>query len=167
MPQDKGAEGHERLVSLFRAAGADDPEGWADSEVRENISQLARYCFLRRLWSDQIDSWSDPVWIDNYIQEAEREPNAAFADAGVALRRMRDLGASPTDIARMARAVAYEVTFGVLDHVDSGGDEQLDERFPGWRLMELDGEELTGRHVAGLHEDVLMMDPSGREGRPR
>src|SRR5262249_3953320 len=40
------------------------------------------------------------------------------------------------------------------------------EDAPGWRLMETrpPSDQLTGRDVGGLHEDILMLDPSGRDG---
>jgi hypothetical protein len=166
MSQDGEADRFDKLVSRFRGLGADDPEGWARSEVSENIAQLARYCFSALLWREEIDRWSDPAWIDTFVTQTERDPEAPFADAGIALRRLRDLGASPIEIGRIGRAIAYEVVFGVLSHLDDGGDVELGDEFPGWRLMELDGEELTGRDVGGLHEEILSMDPSGREGRP-
>ncbi|MCP4385018.1 MAG: hypothetical protein GY798_27005 [Hyphomicrobiales bacterium] len=40
----------DELSAIFKALGADDPEGWAGSEIRENIPQLARFLFLRQAW---------------------------------------------------------------------------------------------------------------------
>lgn len=62
--------------------------------------------------------------------------------------------------------VAYSTAFGVLYRIDEGSDLAAGDA-PGWVLMETlaDGRP-TGRSVAALHEDILTMDPTGREGRP-
>ena len=64
--------------------------------------------------------------------------------------------------------IAYESVFGVLNAIDDEYDPEVDDDpLPGWRLMELDPQgDLTGRDVGGLHESILGMDPTGREGRP-
>ncbi|MFC8515812.1 hypothetical protein [Streptomyces sp. NPDC057257] len=46
----------EKLTRLFAALGADDPQGWAESEVAEDLPQLARYRLLRAL-SQDVRSW--------------------------------------------------------------------------------------------------------------
>jgi len=38
------------LAERLRLAGAADPESWALSEVSEDIAQLTRFLFLRRVW---------------------------------------------------------------------------------------------------------------------
>jgi hypothetical protein len=50
--------------------------------------------------------------------------------------------------------------------VDEGYDPDAPEDAPGWRLMETTAAsgQLTGSDVGGLHEDILMLDPSGCEG---
>ena len=102
------------------------------------------------------------------IGEAERDQTGFFADAGGALRRLRGLGATPEDLGRVARYVAYSSVFGTLNTIDSGEDPELGDEYPGWALMETShpDEAVTGRDVGGLHESLLSMDPSGREGRP-
>jgi hypothetical protein len=156
----------QRLVRRFRELGADDAESWARSEASENFPQLARFAFLRALWPNHIDRWTEFGWIDGFIAAARREPSGAFADAGLALARLIDAGASRDDLGRVARAIAYETVFADLERIDSGGDIDLPRDFPGWRLIETDAaDELTGRHVGGLHESLLTLDPSGREGR--
>jgi len=171
IPEDK-QHAYELLVERFRLAGAPDPESWASSETRENLAQLARYCFLKRLWPRIIDPWRDePDWFEHYVTNAEKSPHGAFADAGLALQRLLGLGASRQDVGRVARAVAYAVVFRLLHHLDYGVDpalaEQFRDQYPGWALMELgpDGEP-TGSDLGGLYESILSMDPSGREGSP-
>jgi hypothetical protein len=167
-PRSKRQQARE-LVSIFRDLGADNPQDWARSEVSENIPQLARFLFLRRIWPDQIDCWShDPEQsITKQIRDAERNPTGHFADAGAALKRMTERGITADDIASVARMVAYETAFAITDRVDEGHDPDAPGEVPGWILMETDANgRMTGRNVGGLHEDLLTMDPSGREGQP-
>ncbi|MFI7423269.1 hypothetical protein [Nonomuraea sp. NPDC049684] len=76
-------------------------------------------------------------------------------------------GADRDDLARLARASAYEAVFGLLYRLTAHGqDDEAPDNSPGWRLMETTATgELTGRAVRSLHEDLLGMDPSGREGQ--
>lgn len=99
------------------------------------------------------------------IEQAENDPTDSFADSGLALRRMLDAGITLDDIGSVARMIAYEAVFNVLEIIDEGYDSDIEK--PGWALMELDETgEPTGRHVAALHEDILIMDSSGVEGEP-
>lgn len=54
----------------------------------------------------------------------------------------------------------------MLSVLDEGYDPQAPADAPGWQLMETGAasKQLTGRDVRGLHEDILSLDPSGREG---
>jgi hypothetical protein len=156
------------LVELLIAAGIHDAEEWVRSELTENIAQTASAMFLRSIWPNHIDPYTrDLGWIEREIAESERHPRGPFADAGAALGRLLSAGADPEDIGRVARLVAYETSYALLLHVGSGADEDV-ESGPGWRLMEVDQEQdaLTGRPILGLHESLLGMDPSGREGSP-
>lgn len=160
---------HARLVDKLRAVGADQPEAWALSEVAENIPQLARLLVLRHLWRREIDVWREDIsWIQDMVARAKRDPTGYFADAGDALQRLIGLGATPDDLGRIARYVAYSTVFGTLNTIDSGEDPEVGDEYPGWALVETTqpDETITGRFVGGLHEDLLTMDPSGREGRP-
>jgi hypothetical protein len=159
----------ESLIDRLARAEAADPEEWAYSEITENIPQLARFLVLRRLWGDLIDPWRDnAAWIENMIASAEKDPGDYFSDAGLALRRLLEKGVDPADIASIARYVAYETAFGVVHTIDEGHDpEHSGDGWPGWTLIETDANgDSTGRPVGGLHEDLLSLDPSGREGRP-
>jgi uncharacterized protein (DUF2267 family) len=126
LPAAQQARANE-LVSMLRALNADDPESWAQSEISEDIPQLARFLVLRRIWPEYIDSWTrEPDrWIMRSVDGAGHNPQGHFADAGAALRRMTERGVSPADIASVARMVAYETAFAVLDHIDEGHDPDL------------------------------------------
>jgi hypothetical protein len=156
------------LIDRMRAWGAPDPESWVYSEVEENIAQSTRFLVLRTLWRD-IDAWRDrcPQYVPDLIAQAAVDPTQSFADAGIALKRMIDAGISFEDIGAFARMVAYESVFTVLERIDAGHDHEVTEPAPRWELVELDEQGVsTGRSVGGLHENILSLDPTGREGRP-
>ncbi|MCY1136643.1 hypothetical protein OWR29_01435 [Actinoplanes sp. Pm04-4] len=129
----------EQILTTLDEWGCDDPRAWAESEISENRPQLARYRFLRAIWPEMIDSWRDGVG------------NIPAA------RRVVEAGGSPQDVARLARAVAYETAFALLARL-------AEEGRPGWALVETgpDGHP-TGRHLDALHEDLLTLDTSGRD----
>jgi hypothetical protein len=156
------------LIELLTKAGIHDAEDWARSEILEGIPHAARAFFLRSLWPTLIDRYlSDLSWIEEEIDEYRRNPQRPFADAGAALERMQAAGTIAEDIGSVARYVAYSSIFRLLYHLDFGSDQEF-EGGPGWQLMEVDTAtgQLTGRVVGGLYEDLLTMDPTGREGSP-
>jgi hypothetical protein len=146
----------DRLTNVFESLGADDASGWASSEIEENIPQLARFLVLRLLWRYAIDAWATTGELDSVP----------------AARRLLAAGADRADVVRLARHAAYAAVHSTLYRIDEGYDpETTIGGLPGWQPMEAieidhSGDvELTGRVVNGLHEDILMMDPSGHEGR--
>src|SRR5207249_2545483 len=48
-----------QLVNTFRHVGCEDSEGWAGSEIREGIPQLARSLLLQSIWHESIAIWQD------------------------------------------------------------------------------------------------------------
>jgi hypothetical protein len=165
--RDDSHQKFESLVARFRALGVEDPEGWALSEGKRNMAQLAALTFLHGIWPSLIDTWWDRDWIDRWIRDARAYGTAAFTDAGHGLDRLLAAGASHEDLMSIMRAVAYEVAFGMLVRLDDGRDTELTNDYPHWALMEMDAQgELTGRVLESLHESLLSMDPSGREGVP-
>lgn len=138
-----------RLTRRMADLGAPDPEEWARSELKENFAQQAMYLFLRPIWPEMIDPLNDEEVIRRY-------------PAG---QRVLDAGAPLADLTLLLRAVAYETAFGVVERIDEGYDPDAPDDSPGWRLMEVDSElALTGRDLWGLHENLLSLDPSGRQG---
>jgi hypothetical protein len=156
------------LIRELERLGAVDAEDWVRSEIEEGIPQTARFLVLRRLW-EHIDSWrhESSHWSMAYIDDAEQDPTGAFADAGLAMKKMIQAGITPEEIGCVARMAAYEATFGTLEVIDECCDPDAGEDLPCWILIEADSEcEPTGRQIGGLHESILSLDPSGREGRP-
>jgi hypothetical protein len=153
----QGYQGYQypELVRRFRELGAQDPESWAKSESDENIPQLARFCFLRGTWRG-INGWAtSDTWIESSLKEGTRGGHEIFVKGGQALRRLLDAGASRSDLQDLARLIAFNATFEVLDRIDDGYDADLQDDYPGWRLIETMDEKETARAVGGLHESLL------------
>lgn len=150
-----------RLIGLFEALGAEDAVGWAESEAEENIPQLARFRFLRMVWQD-IDAWSAaaPDWV-----EAHRQAGLA----GGAVDRALRLGLTPAELGELAREIAKQTAFGLLQGLAGPADGDLppatEALLPGWRLAELSpGGRPTGRVLGALHEDLDEAEPQGPTG---
>jgi hypothetical protein len=176
------------LVEKFRALGAGDPEGWAASEAEEDIPQLARFIFLRRLWrsawqwtlppeewfaevepapgdEEPADEDDDtPTLVRGDAEEADADGDPPFFAAQQAVRRILAAGADPEDLREVARAIFLHTAFDAVQTVDEGHDPQAGEGMPGWLLTEVGGDlVLTGRVIPDLHEDLLTTEPDEAE----
>ncbi len=157
----------QRLIGLFRAAGARDPESWAKSELNENIPQLARFLFLRGAWRSVVPE-GDNDWIEAYRKPA-KDPNGPLAGISRALNCLLAHGIDPSDLTEVVRVMQYEVLFSLCYLLDDPHPaiEGLENALPelssiGWGLFEVDEKGHVGRPISGLHESVLETDPSGR-----
>ncbi|MGW4606237.1 hypothetical protein ACWENS_23555 [Streptomyces sp. NPDC004532] len=139
----------ESLRAQFSALGMTDPLDLVKSEVMEDLPQLARFVLLRSLWQGAVDAWTEPDSLDQLP----------------AARRLLTAGADREDLVRLVRTIAYEAVFTTLEELDTGSDVNVSGVEAGWVVME-SGEDgsPTGRPLSGLHEDLLPMDPSGRDG---
>ncbi|WP_229815854.1 hypothetical protein [Streptomyces lucensis] len=144
-----GRAAAESLRARFEALGAVDGGDWAKSEICEDLPHLARFMLLRSLWRGPIGSWSGPDAFDQLP----------------AAQRLLAAGANEEDLVRLAQVIAFEAVCATLDELDSGSDVNVSGIDVGWLVMESaeDGSP-TGRALSGLHEDLLSMDPSGRDG---
>ncbi|MZE41694.1 hypothetical protein GTY49_01550 [Streptomyces sp. SID5477] len=124
-----------------------DPVDLIKSEVVEGLSQLTRFVLLRSLWHGAIDGWVDFGSLDQLA----------------AAQHLLAAGSDREDLVRLARAVACEAVFATLDELYVGGDVKVSGVEADWAVME-SGEDgfPTGRTLPGLHEDLLAMDPGGR-----
>ena len=52
--------------------------------------------FLRLLWDELINAAMSGHWIENTFREAERDPDAPFADIGPVLQRLLAMGPRAT-----------------------------------------------------------------------
>jgi hypothetical protein len=147
LPQDTARRAQD-LRQKLADAGCLDPDGWARSEISDNIPQASRYRFLHQLWPQMIDGWHDGV--DNIL----------------AAQRALEAGADRDDLVRLARAVAYDTVFSMLFYLDDDQPDEPAKALPSWWLSELDQTgNPTGRAIQGLYEDLLSLDPSGLDGR--
>lgn len=119
--------------------------------------------FVRGVWMN-VPSEDDVSWVRRVAAlPLTEEP---LGDYGALVKRMLECGLSEYEIARFAKIVGYETAFGIaylLDDPAVAGNQRVS-----WRLYEVD--EDTQRPVkplVGAHEEMLSMDPSGREMRPR
>jgi len=153
------------LSRIFKELGATDPEGWAESQVKEGIPQLARYLFLKGCW-DNIVKDGDTTWIHAQIENTPEESDAPFSGIAHALRCLLKAGANPQDISDLVRCTQAELLFSIcyqLDDSDSvEGNEHVD-----WALAQVDDEGRPVNFISGLHESVLETDPTGREMCPK
>ena len=164
----------EELAERFRAAGAEEPELWALSEVEENLPQLAGFVLLRSIWRS-AEQWKLPPaeWFaepapaddpedEDVLETADGSDDAepAFLGAQQAVQRILAAGVDPEDLKEVARAVFLHTAFDVVHAVDEGYDPDAGDGLPGWLLIELDAEmTTTGRAIIGLHEDLLTTEP--------
>src|SRR4051812_26191259 len=110
----------ERLRALFQKLGAPDPSGWASSQVREGIPQLARFLFLRQAWRHVV-SEDDHSWIDSSIEASKRRPDDPYAGVGVALQRLREVGATPDVITDLVRGMQAQLMFQLCYQLEDAG----------------------------------------------
>ena len=94
--------------------------------------------------SDARERLLGEIW--GRIRSLNEDNVANYPAAGRAVEG----GASPADVARAMTAASYEVAFEVLSLVSDEAAEF---------------EDYGGEPFLGLHEDLLMADPTGREGR--
>ncbi|MCO5967471.1 hypothetical protein [Actinoallomurus soli] len=136
------------LSERFAGLGAEDAEDWARSELAEDLPQLARFLLLRQVWEQAINGFDRPGAID----------------AVPAAARLLDSGADRADLITLARRAALDAAFAVLYALDVPNLDVDDDSLPGWSVHETSGDGgRPGRHMDGLHEDLLIMDPSGRQ----
>lgn len=173
------------LAETFRELGAGEPEAWAASEVEDDIPQLARFLFLRRLWAG-AGQWrlppgewfaevqpdepaellseaddDEPTLVSTPADEAgDEDADPPFLAAQQAVRRILDAGADPEDLKEVARAIFLHTAFDAVQTVDEGHDPRAGEGMPGWLLTEVGGDlVLTGRVIPDLHEDLFTTEP--------
>ena len=157
---------HDELTALFRKLGANDPEGWASSQIEEGIPQLARFLFLRQAWRMIVDE-NDASWIGRLIERAETHADEPYAGSGHALKKLRARGATDDEITDLVRGMQAELLFGFCYLLEDPGDVEPEVADVAWSIVQVDTEGNVLGMIPGLHESVLETDPTGREMRPR
>ena len=152
------------LTNHFRSLGANDPEGWARSQLSEGINQYARFVFLREAWRNAIKE-GEIAWIEREIHYAEKHPHEPGAGVGPALERILACGAGPEDISEVVRAMQWQALAGLIYQIDDSGVvnyPQQDLPRVDWALFEIDANGTPLREIDSLHESLLDAEPSGR-----
>jgi hypothetical protein len=154
------------LTALFERLGAQNPESWARSQIRERIPQLHRYLFLRQCWQHVIGEDSTG-WVDYHINQAKQDPLGSFAGMGAALTRAVAAGVTREDLSQIARGVQAELLIQLCYMLEDNGLLEPELKGVGWGLFQKDGEGNPQAPIYSLHESVLELDPTGREMRPK
>ncbi len=160
----------EELAALFRKLGAEDPEGWARSQIRENIPQLPRFLFLRQAWKLVIDE-NDREWISERRHIDTDDPGG---DIGPAIERILAAGADESDLTRVVRIMQWKILAGLCDLIDDPeylrDDREIIQKVTGdilWGLFQVDENGYPIAEIGALHESILETEPTGREMRPK
>lgn len=109
----------------------------------------------------------DTSWVDRFIADAQRHPNALYAGVGLALARLRQQGACDDDIAEVIRGMQAELLFSFCYLLDDPGMLEPEVDTVGWALFAIDADGQPLYPIQGLHESVLETDPTGSEMRPK
>jgi hypothetical protein len=159
----------QRLTDVFRQLGADDPVGFARSELSEGINQLAHFVFLKQAW-ENIKDEEDTSWIGQYINfgKTENAANTFWGRLSSALERMRDKGVANEDIAAVVQTMQYLLLGSLcnqLDDCEASSINSRDDDWPRvyWTLFQVDDNGSPIQSIGSLHEYSDSMDPTGRE----
>ena len=125
--------------------------------------------FLRGVWK-LIPDEENTAWVDRIANS--QGDNGPLGDYWPILIEMLDKSISEKTIARFAKIVGYETAFSICYHL--GDPYESYEGFPeeekqiAWGLVTTDDgtEEPLEDEITCPHEQLLMMDPCGREMRP-
>ena len=151
-----------RLTGVFRKLGADDPESWAYSQVKEGIPQLARFLFLRQAWRD-IVSADNHHWIGAYINAFDANPTGPYGGVGWALKRLQAKGATSEELSHLVRGMQAELLFSICYLMEDPGELEEEVSDTQWQFFLLDDDGQPFCPIGGLHESVLETDPTGNE----
>ncbi|GAA1622787.1 hypothetical protein GCM10009733_019290 [Nonomuraea maheshkhaliensis] len=93
--------------------------------------------------------------------------SSTLTSTGCAVPARRVSQPSRADLARLTQVVACETAFALLHSFTAyDRDHEAPADTPGRRLMQTTPSgELTGRALQSLHESLLTMNPSGRDGQ--
>lgn len=156
----------EDLTDLFKRLGARDPEGWAASQINEDIPQLTRFLFLRQAWR-QIVSEEDKNWPRENATTPDASSNRPYDGMSHALASLLEKGATQEELIDLVRGAQASLLFQICYLLNDPMLEEPELEDFGWGLFQVDREGVPVRPIEALHESVLETDPTGREMRPR
>jgi len=133
---------YDELVQKLVRAGATEPKAWAQSEVKENIPQFARFLVLKNLFKIALDVESSLLCAND------------FSDISSQWEEIKGKVGEDTFM-DFLQNYSLGLISQVIDVLDSGNPEEAEDGVS-WMLAEANGDgELTGRFIEGLHEDAL------------
>ena len=109
----------DELTRIFRELGADDPEAWAQSLVKEGNLHLHRFFALRQAWK-LVGDENDDSWIEGILADGESNGMAI----GRILERLLTLGVDRTEILDLVREKHYEALFSLCYLLGSRLDDE-------------------------------------------
>src|SRR6266702_4019882 len=102
------------FVELFRKLGARNPKMWAQSQLEENLPQLARLLFLRQAWKLVVRE-NDVNWISEARQIKSDGPGG---DIGPALARLLSADCLERDLTKIVRVMQWRLLSGLCQLLD-------------------------------------------------
>jgi hypothetical protein len=151
----------QQLSELFRKLGAPMPGGWARSQIREGLPQLARYLFLRQAWR-LVVSRGDEGWISKMRPKHPDQPGGEF---GQAIDRLLAAGARAEDLT-IVRIAQWALLSGLCMLLDDPGALEPEIADMEWQLFQVDENGNPIAPIGGLIGSLLLTGPTGREMRP-
>lgn len=151
----------QELSNLFRKLGAQNPEGWAASQIREGIPQLTRYLFLREAWRCVVN----PESRDWMSTTGSKNPDGPGGELQPAINRILAAGARPDDLTTVVRVMQWWLLAGLCELLEEA-DLESEVSDIAWRLFRVDEDGNPLEPIPALIESVLETDPTGWEMRP-
>jgi hypothetical protein len=144
-----------KLTELFAKLGARDPAGWARSQTKEGIPQLARFLFLRQAWRCVVPP-GDETWVERELKTPQNKPGGIIV---APLRRLIDGGASIADLTIVVRVMQWQLLFQLCYLLGDPGDVEEEVKNIEWCLFQTDDEGNPLIPIDALHESVLDTAP--------
>jgi hypothetical protein len=161
----EGREERLYLALCQAGVGEDVAREAARDEASGDVPRATVLLFLREVWKRVLVE-DEPNWIDEAVHVAESNPRRPFAGMGVVLSHLRQLGASDAEVAHLCRVAQVKLLASLCSLLDLGVDGLVPESSDVcWALVAVDGDGNVGSQVVGLLEELLPLDPTGRDGR--
>lgn len=136
------------LCEQLKIAGAQNPKSWANSELRENIPQFARFLVLKGL----TDIYRD---VEGNINEMD-----IYSDEATDIYQKMATQFNEQELNHFLHFYGKSIIGMVIDMLDQGYLYDVNDKV-GWSLIELNQTgETTERLIQGLHEDFIEFEES-------
>ena len=111
---EPAAESHmpsdlDELIRILRDLGADDPEAWAQSLIKDGKPELQRFFSLRQAWK-LVGDEDDDSWIESLLADGNKPDGIVI---GRILGRLLALGMDRAEILDLVRGKHYEALFSL------------------------------------------------------